>query len=111
MSCGIYITANDRVIEQAIALLNSIRLQDSDIPVVLIPYDDNYQAIAKILQERYGVQLYPDLQFIDRLSNQLHQIFGENFFARPINLGNKLAGLAFLINSFISILISLFLRR
>jgi len=83
MSCGIYITANDRVIEQAIALLNSIRLQDSDIPVVLIPYDDNYQAIAKILQERYGVQLYPDLQFIDRLSNQLHQIFGENFFARP----------------------------
>ena len=83
MSCGIYITANDRVIEQAIALLNSIRLHDSDIPVVLIPYDDNYQAIAKILQERYGVQLYPDLQFIDRLSNQLHQIFGENFFARP----------------------------
>ena len=83
MSCGIYITANDRVIEQAIALLNSIRLQDSDIPVVLIPYDDNYQAIAKILQDRYGVQLYPDLQFIDRLSNQLHQVFGENFFARP----------------------------
>ena len=83
MSRGIYITANDRVIEQAIALLNSIRLHDSDIPVVLIPYDDNYQAIAKILQERYGVQLYPDLQFIDRLSNQLHQIFGENFFARP----------------------------
>ncbi|MBW4544403.1 MAG: methionine synthase [Symplocastrum torsivum CPER-KK1] len=83
MSRGIYITANDRVIEQAIALLNSIRLHDSDIPVVLIPYDDKYQAIAKILQERYGVQLYPDLQFIDRLSNQLHQIFGENFFARP----------------------------
>ena len=83
MSCGIYITANDRVIEQAIALLNSIRLHDSDIPVVLIPYDDNYQAIAKILQERYGVQLYPDLEFIDRLSNQLHQVFGENFFARP----------------------------
>jgi len=83
MSCGIYITANDRVIEQAIALLNSIRLHDSDIPVVLIPYDENYQAIAKILQERYGVQLYPDLEFIDRLSNQLHQVFGENFFARP----------------------------
>ncbi|MBD1805964.1 methionine synthase [Microcoleus sp. FACHB-SPT15] len=83
MSRGIYITANDRVIEQAIALLNSIRLHDSNIPVVLIPYDDNYQAIAKILQERYGVQLYPDLEFIDRLSNQLHQVFGKNFFARP----------------------------
>lgn len=32
MSRGIYITANDRVTEQAIALLNSIRLHDVDTP-------------------------------------------------------------------------------
>ncbi|NER27354.1 MAG: methionine synthase [Symploca sp. SIO1C4] len=83
MSRGIYITANDRVIDQTIALLNSIRLYDQDTPIVLIPYDDNYLEIAKLLKESYSVQVYEDLEFIDRLSKQLYQIFGEGFFARP----------------------------
>lgn len=83
MSRGIYITANDRVTEQAIALLNSIRAYDAETPVVLIPYDDNYHEVAKILNESYGVTVYEDLDFIDRLSNKLHQVFGDRFFARP----------------------------
>ena len=83
MSRGIYIIANDRVIDQAIALLNSIRVHDPDTPIVMIPYDDQYQAIANVLTETYGVQVYEDLEFILRLSNQLHQIFGTKFFARP----------------------------
>jgi hypothetical protein len=83
MSRGIYIIANDKVIEQAIALLNSIRLHDSDIPIVMIPYDDHYQVVAKLLAESYGVKIYEDLQFIEHLSNQLHQTFGKEFFARP----------------------------
>jgi len=83
MSRGIYITANDKVMDQAIALLNSIRLYDADIPVVLIPYDDKYQAVAEKLAAEYGVQVYGDLQFIERLSLKLQQIFGEEFFARP----------------------------
>ncbi|MBW4650572.1 MAG: methionine synthase [Kastovskya adunca ATA6-11-RM4] len=83
MSRGIYIIANDKVTEQAIALLESIRLYDADTPVVMIPYDDNYQEIAKVLNESYGVTVYDDLEFIDRLSKQLQQIFGEKFFARP----------------------------
>ncbi|MBE9168120.1 methionine synthase [Pleurocapsales cyanobacterium LEGE 06147] len=83
MSRGIYITANDKVTEQAIALLNSIRLYDPDTPVILIPYDDNYQAIAPLLANFFGVKLYPDLDFIDRLSQKLYEIFGEGFFARP----------------------------
>ena len=83
MSRGIYIIANDRVIEQAIALLNSIRLYDPDTPIVMIPYDEQYHAIANIITEFYGVQIYEDLEFILRLSNQLHQIFGNRFFARP----------------------------
>ena len=60
MKRGIYITANDRVIDQAIALMNSIRLYDPDSPVILIPYDNNYQQIADLLSEKYGVILYPD---------------------------------------------------
>ncbi len=83
MSRGIYITANDKVTEQAIALLNSIRLHDPHIPVVMIPYDNQYQAVAELLAESYQVTVYQDLEFIDRLSNQLHQIFGGQFFARP----------------------------
>ncbi|NJO41463.1 MAG: methionine synthase [Cyanobacteria bacterium CRU_2_1] len=83
MSRGIYITANDRATEQAIALLNSIRVRDSETPVVLIPYDDNYQEVAEILFQKFGVSVYQDLPFIYRLSHRLHEIFGESFFARP----------------------------
>jgi hypothetical protein len=83
MSRGIYITANDRVTEQAIALLNSIRLYDSDTPIVLIPYDEQYHKIAQLLAESYGVKVYQDLAFIERLSQNLHDIFGTKFFARP----------------------------
>jgi len=83
MSRGIYITANDKVTDHAIALINSIRVHDLDTPIVLIPYDDNYHQVAEILKERYGVRVYEDLEFIDRLSNRLHEIFGGDFFARP----------------------------
>ncbi len=83
MTRGIYITANDRVTEQAIAFMNSIRFYDPDVPVVMIPYDDNYQEIAKILGDRFGVTVYPDLDFIERLSQKLYDIFGSGFFARP----------------------------
>lgn len=82
---GIYITANDnaKVIENSIALLNSIRLYDPEVPVTLIPYDDNYHQVFKILSDKHKVTLYPDLLFIDNLSNNLYSIFGKDFFARP----------------------------
>ncbi len=83
MKRGIYITANDRVTEQAIALLNSIRAYDLETPVTLIPYDENYREIAQVLAKDYGVKVYPDLEFIERLSQQLYDIFGDGFFARP----------------------------
>ena len=67
MSRGIYITANDRVADHAIALLNSIRTYDTETPVVLIPYDDNYHEVLSVLNTRFGVTVYPDLEFIDRL--------------------------------------------
>ena len=83
MERGIYIITNDKVLEQAIACLNSIRHWDPDIPIVLIPYDENYHAAAQRLEADYGVSLYPDLEFIDRLSQNLQTIFGAEFFARP----------------------------
>jgi hypothetical protein len=83
MSRGIYITANDKVADHAIALLNSIRAYDAETPVVLIPYDENYHEVANILKSRFNVTVYKDLEFIDRLSKRLHSTFGDKFFARP----------------------------
>ncbi len=83
MTRGIYIIANDKVTDHAIALLNSIRLHDTDTPIVMIPYDENYHGIAETLKKHYGVEVYEDLDFIDRLSNKLHETFGGKFFARP----------------------------
>ncbi|MGB3202076.1 MAG: Npun_R2821/Npun_R2822 family protein [Nodosilinea sp.] len=82
-SRGIYITANDKVLDQAIACLNSIRAHDPSIPVMLIPYNDDYHQVAEVLGRDYGVAVYPDLEFIQRLSENLHGSFGEGFFARP----------------------------
>lgn len=82
-SRGIYITANDKVLDHAIACLNSIRAHDPSIPVMLIPYNDDYHQVAEVLGRDYGVEVYPDLDFIQRLSENLHGIFGEGFFARP----------------------------
>jgi hypothetical protein len=80
---GIYIIANDKVTDQAITLLNSIRLHDNNTPIVMIPYDDNYHYIASILNQHYDVKVYEDLDFIQRLSQKLHETFGGKFFARP----------------------------
>ena len=83
MTRGIYITANDKVADHAIALLNSIRAYDAETPVVLIPYDENYHEVASILKSRFNVTVYKDLEFIDRLSKRLLSTFGDKFFARP----------------------------
>ncbi|MER3491711.1 MAG: methionine synthase [Mastigocladus sp. ERB_26_2] len=83
MTRGIYIIANDKVTDHAIALINSIRLYDQETPIVMIPYDDNYHNIANTLSKHYQVGIYEDLEFIDRLSIKLHETFGGKFFARP----------------------------
>jgi len=75
--------ANDMVINNAIALLNSIRLYDKETPIIMIPYDNKYKKIAKILNKNYNVNIYPDLKFLKKLSKNLYKIFGKKFFARP----------------------------
>ncbi|MFE1744293.1 Npun_R2821/Npun_R2822 family protein [Coleofasciculus sp. H7-2] len=90
MSRGIYILANDRVIDNAIALLNSIRVYDADSPIVMIPYNNQYQAIADIITKSYGVQIYEDLQLLENIDDLVKQTCGENLLDRP-NLLRKLA--------------------
>ncbi|WP_293334904.1 Npun_R2821/Npun_R2822 family protein [Microcoleus sp. CAWBG58] len=83
MNRGIYIVANDKVMESAIALLASIRLYNSQVPVFLIPFDDNYLQVAAALSSLYEVQLYPNLGFVEQFTRQIGEIFDRDFLALP----------------------------
>jgi hypothetical protein len=87
---GIYIVANDKVMDNAIALLNSIRLYDRDIPIYLIPFNDAYQTVFATLNELHNVQLFPDMELLERLTHRVGEIFDRDFLALP----NKMRKLA-----------------
>ena len=87
---GVYIVANDKVGENAIALMSSIRLRDPEIPVFLIPFNDDHKTVAQRLADLYNVQLFPDLDFLDSLTDQIGEIFPRDFLALP----NKIRKLA-----------------
>lgn len=87
---GVYIVANDKVGENAIALMSSLRLYDPDLPVFLIPFNDDYHAVAHRLAELYQVKLFPDLDFLESLTEKIGEIFPRDFLALP----NKMRKLA-----------------
>ncbi|MGD1865817.1 MAG: Npun_R2821/Npun_R2822 family protein [Phormidesmis sp.] len=87
---GVYIVANDKVGENAIALMSSLRLHDPDIPVFLIPFNDDHKIVAQRLAELYDVQLFPDLAFLEELTQKIGEIFPRDFLALP----NKMRKLA-----------------
>jgi hypothetical protein len=88
---GIYIVANDRVSENAIALLSSIRAYDCDVPVYLIPFDNNYQQVAATLSELYQVQVFPDLEFLEQFTNKIGEIFDRDFLRLPNKMRKLIA--------------------
>jgi hypothetical protein len=56
---GIYTLANDYLYDQVIALINSIRKNyDEDIPICIIPYDDNIKKLKSLVLE--NVFLFDD---------------------------------------------------
>ena len=73
---GVYIVANDKVGENAIALMSSLRLRDPDIPVFLIPFNDDHKQVAQQLADLYNVQLFPDLDFLNALWCDYHYTRG-----------------------------------
>ena len=87
---GVYIVANDKVKENAIALMSSLRLHDPDVPVYLIPFNEAHETVAAELRENYNVQLFPDLDFLSALTDKIGEIFPRDFLALP----NKMRKLA-----------------
>ncbi|MBD2627089.1 Npun_R2821/Npun_R2822 family protein [Trichormus variabilis] len=83
MSRGIYIVANDHVIENAIALLNSIRYYDQEVTVYLIPFNDNYHRVADTLATLHQVKIFPDLELIEKFTRRIGEIFDRDFLALP----------------------------
>ncbi|MEM8613456.1 MAG: Npun_R2821/Npun_R2822 family protein [Cyanobacteria bacterium P01_H01_bin.105] len=90
MKSGVYIVANDRVFDQAIALLSSLRLQDQQTPVFMIPFNEDYQNVWQVLSRDFNVQLFPDLLFLEKLTQDIANIFPRDFLKLP----NKMRKLA-----------------
>jgi hypothetical protein len=82
---GVYFLANDTVLENTIAFLNSFRLYNPDLPLCLIPFDDSFETITA-LQDEYGFTIYQNEQVLrecDDISKQFH--------GRTLGLYRKLA--------------------
>jgi hypothetical protein len=90
MRRGIYIVANDRVVDNAIALVSSIRIHDPDLSIILIPFNHDFQQVATILNTCYQVEIFPDLLFLETLTQTIAEIFPRDF----LNLPNKMRKLA-----------------
>jgi hypothetical protein len=88
MTRGIYIVANDKVIENAIALINSIRLYDLQTPIYLIPFNEHYSELMCAIGDQ--VRMFPDLELLDRVTQKVGEIFDRDFLALP----NKMRKLA-----------------
>ncbi|MBW4514396.1 MAG: hypothetical protein KME11_04155 [Timaviella obliquedivisa GSE-PSE-MK23-08B] len=66
-SFGIYTLANDPVLDQLIALLNSIEVNvGAQIPVCIIPYDDRLTQVRQEIAERPHVSLFNNSAAIHR---------------------------------------------
>jgi hypothetical protein len=89
MPRGIYFLANDRTLNHAIALVNSIRKYDATTPLMMIPYDETSWRAANVLT-RLGVAVYDDHRQSARVMRHVRRAFGENFFPRPNNFRKQL---------------------
>src|SRR4051812_23250796 len=71
---GVYFLANDPMIDLVITFLNSLRAQEPDIALCLIPYDDRTTRIRE-LASRYCFSVLDDvvaLSACDEISSRFH---------------------------------------
>ena len=71
---GVYFLANDRIFDLAVAFLNSFRAYNRSIPLCLIPFDGNTNAIES-MAEVYNFTVYTNadvLRKCDEISRAFH---------------------------------------
>lgn len=72
---GVYFVANDRIIDLAIAFLNSFRSYNPEIPLCLIPFRDDVGKL-KSLKDKYVFSIFDDevvLNKCDEISLHFHE--------------------------------------
>ncbi|MEH2136040.1 Npun_R2821/Npun_R2822 family protein [Nostoc sp.] len=75
-SFGIYTLANDVVFDQLVALLNSIEVNISaDIPICIIPYNDQLDLVRQEVNARKNVILFDNWDVIQRWEEFAHQVW------------------------------------
>jgi hypothetical protein len=62
---GIYFLANDRMLDLAIAFLNSLRTFEPELPACLLPYDFDFGKLAS-LSNRYRFSIWSDCSVLER---------------------------------------------
>ena len=76
MTIGICTLANDRVLDQAIALINSIgEVMGSEFPICIFPYDDQCDRLAAAIHDRPNVQIFQDKSVMDYWDNQAKRMW------------------------------------
>lgn len=90
MTRGIYFLANDRTLDHALALVNSIRKYDTDTPLIMIPYDAHSRRAAHVLARLPRVTVFNDRRLAARILRRIRLSFGESYFPRPNNFRKQL---------------------
>jgi hypothetical protein len=73
---GICTLANDHVLDQAIALINSIEaIMGSEFPVCIFPYDDRIEKLTAAIADRPNVQIFQDQSLIEYWENESKKIW------------------------------------
>ena len=76
---GIYTLANDVVFDQLVALLNSIEKNVStDVPICVIPFDNNLEKVKQEIEQRDNVSLFNDQESIKRWENFATEIWSKH---------------------------------
>lgn len=84
MKKGIYLLANDNVYDPLVALLNSIEVNYSlNIPICIIPFNDNLNLITQEINKRKNVFLFENQKSIDKWEKfiiEFHKLYYSNHY-------------------------------
>lgn len=84
---GIYILANDAVLDQLIALINSIEANVSPtIPICIIPYNDHLKSVQAAIANRPQISIFNNTAAIHRWDNFAIEVWAAHPFAKRSTL-------------------------
>lgn len=86
---GIYLLANDKVLDNVITLLNSIRCHDTTTPVLIIPYDQNHQVLQSFIKQFKAVEIYDNYDFLENLMTTVNRVWNDVSKDHRINMLKK----------------------